>query len=288
MKKYLKILTFSWLLVIFLSLLWNYHFIFDLLSHFYLQYLILWVLILIISVLYKDKISIFWAIIWILFLSSEVYNSQVFLKKPPKKADIFYINAFYYNEKETNQIIGEIKKYNPEILAIVELNKKLHKDILSRLNFKDYFYHEEWVLSFWIYSKKDIQNKENIQLDYPLWKAKIGDIEIFLIHPLPPLTKDFYDKQKSFFAEVKEEFDKSKNDKKIIIWDLNSSVYSRVFQQYFWDLYYSVIYSRGRWSVLSIPIDYAMSDKHFFDVYWINSDYSDHIPLIINEKSLQK
>ena len=195
--------------------------------------------------------------------------------------DLYYLNANYYINKP-NEIITDIKKYNPKYIAIVELNPNLYSEIKNNLNFKNDIYLNKWVNSFWFFSNEELLNSKTHNLTYPIWEIKTSEAVIFLIHPLPWLNSTLFKSQKKNFWEIKKLYDENKNDKKIILWDFNSSFYSQTFKKHFWDMHYKPIYSWNIKWILRLPIDYAIWNKKFYTTNRSNLETSDHTPLLIN------
>lgn len=283
-RKKIRTLIIIWYSIIFLSFFWNYIFIFDLFSHFYLQYFFIWIIILIFGIFLKDKISIIACILLLIFLWININKSEIIHKEISFPIDYYYLNANYYINKP-KEIVNNIKKYNPKYVIIVELNKELKELIIKELKFKNNIYYDNWFSSFWFFTNEIIENQKIHNLTYPVWEFKTINWTIFVIHPFPPLNQEFSILQKKNFMEIKNLFENTIDENKMIIWDYNSSYYSMKFKKYFWEYYHKPIYSW--WNIiLKIPIDYAIWNKDYFYVYSNNLRISDHSPLLIKLKNL--
>jgi hypothetical protein len=282
-KKNNRSFILLWLIIIIISSLWNFFYFFDLFSHFYLQYLIIWVFFLIFSLLLKDNTSIIICILLIIFLWFNVSKVDFPRKNNLENIDIYYINSNWFVDSP-NSIIEDIKKYNPKYLSIVEINNKLHEKIIKELNYKNVSYIDKDVNSIWFYTNEEILLENKYFWEYPFLEIKTEEIHFLVIHPLPPLNKELARKQKINFEEINNVFESINSEKKIVIWDFNSSSFSRVFQKYFWKYNYKPIYSWNTDSIFRIPIDYAISNTDFLNIYWWNLKVSDHIPLLIEQK----
>lgn len=280
-KNNLRVLLIGTILILIAGLFWRFFYFFELFSHFYLQYFVWVTILLIIWSFLKDKVSIIISIIILLYLGYFVNQATIFQKDITTEVDLYYLNAHYFTDKP-NEIIQDIKKYNPKHLAIVELNTNLYNSIKNELNYKDEAYFNSWLWSFWFFTSEEILDYKAHYLSYPIWEIKIKEADILLVHPLPWLTKELFAKQKNNFQEIRDLFNKNDNPKKIIIWDFNSTFYSNTFKSYFWDLYYKPIYSRNIKWILRLPIDYAIWNEDFYTVHRSNLWVSDHTPLLIN------
>lgn len=283
MRKIIQNLIITGYIIITISLLWDFFYIFDIFSHFYLQYFVIAIVLLLFSIYLKDKILILLCLIVLIFTWSSLYTAKIKLWDFNWNTDIYYLNANYFIDSPEN-IIKDIKKHNPKYLAMVEINENLHNEIMKFFNYSEHLYLKEDASSIWFYTNEKIISKKIHNLTYPIWEIKVKDLSIYLIHPLPPLSSELYHAQKENFKEVKNIFIKDTYKNKMILWDFNSSFYSSVFKKYFWELYYSPIYSWWVNSILRIPIDYAIWNHNFYNIYWSNLQASDHIPLIIDLK----
>jgi len=282
-QNYLYILTILWYVVVWMTLVWEYFFFFDLFSHFYLQLWCISGIIFCIALLSKQvKNSILVGILF-LFFWYQIVPVIIYPNIDIQEVDLYYINA-NYNAQNSVEIINDIKKYNPKYIAVVELNNDLKQWIQKVLWMKTILYHESWVGSYWVFTNQDNISHIHHQGIYPFGEFIVPEWTIFLIHPFPPINSDLSYKQKINFREIRMQYDNSVSENKFIVWDFNSSVYSKVFQDNFRDLETRVQYTWNRWSLLSIPIDYILGNKDSFSVQTNDLSVSDHSPLLIDFK----
>lgn len=268
-------------IVVFVWFFWSEFYVLDLFSHFYLQYFIVWFIALILSILLKDKLSVFITLILLIFLWSSIEKDSIIGYEKIIENDVYYLNANYNNFKP-ELIVEDIKKYNPKYVAIVELNKELYKKL--KKEYKNVVYLPREASSLWFFTNEEIKNEIIHELTYPVLEINVDDISMYIIHPFPPLTSKLAEKQKLHFDEVSYLFSKNTSLRKLIIWDFNSSYYSLIFQKYFWNLKYKPLYSWSFWTPLMIPIDYVISNKDIFEINRVDFDWSDHSPIIIDIK----
>lgn len=194
-----------------------------------------------------------------------------------------YENTYFWNNNE-DDIAEYVKTKKPKILAFVEPNRELFEKVKALNIFKFTFYRWAWPKSIAFFSNEEfIKNDIVIKWDYPIWIFEFKDFDFILVHPYPPFDTEAYNKQKDFFKEVKKIIDEKNQKwrKFLLVWDFNSSVYSRVFQSNFSEYQYHPIYSRSTDGILTIPIDYAISNRDI-EVLPGSKLSSDHIPLHIS------
>ena len=269
-----------WYIIIIMTIFWNMFFLFDLFSHFYLQYFCIATLILILTIFLRHKNSFIYISILCLFIVFKV--TPVFTSADTvEKVDIYYINANYYINN-SQQLVDDIQKYQPRYIAVVELNASLEEEIKEIIGTKNNYIHREGVLSYGLFTNEEVIAYEKKGTQYPFWKFVTWDGVFFLIHPLPPMSRELTYLQQENFQEIRDEYERSSSQKKFIIWDFNSSPYSKIFLKYFRDLDYKILYTWQRWNWMSIPIDHILWPKEYFSVTTNDLDASDHSPLLID------
>lgn len=266
-------------LIIGIGYLGEKYFVFDLISHFYFIYTIIAFVIVCVSILSIKKRAIIASLTLLIFLIFHISKAELFVQEYKGETDIFYINSNFFLQND-DAILSEITKLQAKYIMIAEIHDDLHEKLTAQYSFS--LHHSQKALSLWIYSNEQISFSKIHELTYPILEIQADNFSAILIHPLPPLSKETYLLQKQHFDEARQLFDGIKSERKIIIWDFNSTFYSQVFQKYFWDLHYKPIYSRWYHSFLRIPIDYAIWNKKFFEVYSTNFFESDHLPLLID------
>lgn len=198
-----------------------------------------------------------------------------------ENVDMYYINANYYIDN-TQAVMEDIEKYDPTYVAVVELRPDLKDALIQKYGEENSIIHDDDVFSYGVFGREEIlshiKHRGNM---YPFLEFSLAIGDFYLIHPLPPTSLFGAWFQKEYFAEVREVFDTNTKDNKYILWDFNSSHYSKVFQHYFGDLFYDIIYSWKRSHPLSIPIDYVIGNTDNFAVQTNNLKASDHSPFLI-------
>ncbi len=268
------------------SFLWNYFFLFDLFSHFYLQLLVLDLVFVVISLFLKSKVEIIISIAIAAMLSIFVIKmdiSPILSPKHDSDWEIMFMNTYFWNKNE-NDIVNYIKKKKPSKLALVEPNESLFKAIKNQNLFVYSDYRPDSAESIAFFSNSYPETKQFVLKEgYPIWIYSFKDPDILIAHPYPPFDSEAYKKQKKVFAWLRNALDvlNNKHRRYLLVWDFNSSVYSRVFQKYFWDLEHYGIYTWATNTPLALPIDQAISNKPIKVLPW-DALSSDHIPLHIS------
>ena len=277
----LKWLIILWTITIVGTLFWDSIFIFDLFSHFYLQFFIFGLCLFIGSLfLVQKRYAIISAVLFI-FLWWSISPVFLSVNKNVDRVDMYYINSNYYINN-AQQVIADIEKYNPKYVAVVELRPNLEEVLTEKYGKENSIIHQDWVLSYWIFtSEKILSHTKHSGNMYPFLEFSVPEGSFYLIHPLPPMSLFAAGFQKEHFWEIRDVFDVNKQENKYILWDFNSTHYSRVFQSYFGDLNYSIFYSWKRWHLLSIPIDYVLGNNDDFQVQISSLQASDHSPILI-------
>jgi len=297
-----------------LAFLTNIWFI-DIFSHFRLQILILlwlvsWILLFPYLKYYWEKMkenkltisdrkysfvaffNFIIPIVLILFMSEPLSTT---LWNNGKIKNTIWVKIFYQNiqrevDKEDIELIyTQIKESNPEIITVVENSYEFH----------DYLYEKwwkrisgnKWTECGW-YIKSDNEREivsEIIKTDvnYDICKFIYDNVNIFVVHPHPPMNKWQYDRWKWFFGELVWITDKVllEDHKLIIVWDFNATIYNSHFRESFNHIYKKSYYSRHSVGLLdfflTLPIDHVLSN---IKNIWFNTlEYtsSDHKGFII-------
>jgi len=270
-------------IILILSYFWEYYYFFDLFSHFHLQYLIITIVLFFFSILLKDKIFILICLLLLSYLWLSISNTNIINNTKTTQINMYYLNSNWFIDSPES-IIEDIKKNNPKYLAIVEINNKLHNKIVDELWYKNVSYINQSVSSIWFYTNENIILENKHMSEYPFLEIQTNDVHFLIIHPLPPLNQNMAISQKNNFQEINKIFKSIESEKKVIVWDFNSSSFSQVFKKYFWDYNYKTIYSWKVDSIFMLPIDYAISDKDILEIRSWGLKTSDHSPLLIQIK----
>lgn len=291
MTKTIKTLFWILVLIVLLSLLWNYFFVFDLLSHFYLQYLFFWVLSFIYFLILKDKEFSAFAFVFILSIWFMVSKSQFIPMQNDAAAvdiDYYFVNNYINNDK-SDDLLKDLEEVKPKYIWIVELNKNVANELGKKYKFN--YFNDAELDSFWFYTNEKVEKSETLTSSYPVGHFVSNSIHFYLIHPHPPVKNDSYLSQIKLFDFMNEILKKhnENNEEFVLMWDFNSTFYSPVFQKYFWKFKFSPIYSRNTNGFLRLPIDYIITNFEVKLNSWANIG-SDHLPIIwkSNRKNKQK
>ena len=239
----------------------KYFFIFDLFSHFQLQYLIGLLLFSFGLSLYKNIKFLLINIIYILFLFITFIQPVSFAQESINKTDIFFMNTKFKNTNNA-PIINEIKKQNPQIIALVEPNKALIDEITDFFGSPIIEINKK-TNSYAIFSKKQpisqqVINTESLSLCY----VEFDDFILLTIHTLDPLTPAKRNINLNFFEEIDQIITKldSENKKFILTGDFNNTYYSATFRKHFKKYFQKNLYSWSLFMPWTIPIDHALSN----------------------------
>ncbi len=261
---------------------WNYYYLFDLFSHFYLQLFVATCVLLIWYIWRRYWISSLLTLFLWLFLFLELSGSDfsgIYADSIIKNPDMFYMNAEYINNDIT-RITDYIRQVQPKQIAMVELNKELFEKVKKEWWFKYSYYYPNNVFSFGFFTNEEVlEQKTSFSGPYPIGYFRTKNKDYYIVHPLPPFTNEMYNLQKTFFTDTEKLI--GNNNNFVLIGDFNSSTYSWVFKSHFWKYVYEPIYSWWVNTPLTIPIDYAISNKKL-DIHPGAKLSSDHIPLLIN------
>jgi len=276
--------------------------LFELTSHFKLQYLIASIILLIFYTFKKRKFAAIW------FLALSIYNISFivpwYLSATPNAAKslqelkILHFNVYTANENY-EQLVRLINEQSPDLISLQEVNQWWLNGI-NEIK-KTYPYQVEIPrndnFGIALYSKFPIVAHAELtesQFDVPTISAKIKltDTVLHLIttHPLPPISNSYFkkrNKQLQFIAMQCAKLDKPT----ILIGDLNVSMWSQNYQKF--EKISKLSNSRkgfGIWPtwpsdnlLLQIPIDHCLISPNFkvVDTQSLKNIGSDHLPLFI-------
>ncbi len=297
LKNYNYLLRFKYIggLIVFLSLvscLASVHRYFEMINSFVVYY---FYLLLFISIPFFIKKKWFLAI---LFTSFALLNLSKFVhlyfspeqNKSARTDKIFVLNVFTANESH-EQVINLIKKENPDHITLTEVNERWSFEVKKNL-LKDYPHilsiprRDNFGILFM--SKKNF-DKEQIYVDgIPVIKAVFKDFTIISVHPLPPISKNYFLRRNEFLAQIKNWTAGTKN--LIVCGDFNAVPWSPFFKSMMKESKLKSC-SRGfgintSWPTnipfLRIPIDHCLIslDGYVKSFKRGPSVGSDHFPLI--------
>lgn len=289
----------------------KYWFIFDICSHFRLQYLIFGVFVLFIYYIFKiqDK-KLFVAILLIISLNffeftycsllnpPKISKSHIKQENSPSKQNIKIglINLLTSN-KHFQEVRDELTRINADILVVQEIDF-VWSDELSEVK-KIYPYNYEICrddnFGIAIYSKIPVKNYSNLKVgifdELPvltiLFEVNGKTIELIAVHTTPPAFSEYYKNTKKMLQDIGEYVNKSHNPC-IVVGDINSSRFSYNYKNF---IKISKLRDSGNilkltwpsyWiSLARIPLDHIFVDRGFEIKNFEVGNYvgSDHFPV---------
>jgi endonuclease/exonuclease/phosphatase (EEP) superfamily protein YafD len=256
-----KLIFLSSILIILLSatsiILSEYSFIIDLFSHFQLQYIILLGIIAIISLFYKKFIIFFISISYCILILSTLILPAEFISKQTD-ADIFYMNTYYYNDKN-EEIIKEILQKSPEHILLVEPAKSLIQELKKQYG-EPLLEINEKANSFAFFSKNKELKVNTYENSLKFISVKFPNFTLIGIHAMDPLTKTKRKQNLAYFSEINKYIESLNGENFLLVGDFNDTVFSGTFRKFFSKYFKKNYYSWNSQSPFIIPIDHAMSN----------------------------
>lgn len=276
-----KFVIYCLLFFVVSGFLWNYYYLFDLFSHFYLQFFVVCCIFLIWYICKKLWLEVALSVILWAFLLYHLIPCDftgIYRQNVVPQPDLFYMNSEYMNSG-TQEIVNYILEIQPKQIALVELNQELFDQVKEAGGYSYSYYYPDAVFSFGFFTNEEVlEQRTYMSWRYPIWYFRTKEKSYYVVHPLPPMSEELYEAQKTFFKYVTELVANQQDF--IVVGDYNSTPFSRVFQTYFGKYYYQSVYSWWVWTPLTIPIDHAISDKNL-TIQAGSRLTSDHIPLLI-------
>jgi hypothetical protein len=182
-----------------------------------------------------------------------------------READIYFLNALYTNDN-ISPYQDDIRTLNPRIVAIVEIPAALRQAILD-IGYREIVSLQSKYDSQAFFAREDVATQiSDARIDdkfpYPIWHISYLGRHILLIHPYPGILGGLGENQHISFAQTRELLDSyaQKGEDFVVLWDFNSSVFSPLFQQYFWSYFSNNHFTWQRWTPFALPIDHAVSN----------------------------
>ncbi|MEF2174889.1 MAG: hypothetical protein V3575_00330 [Candidatus Absconditabacteria bacterium] len=163
---------------------------------------------------------------------------------------------------KNNHIISEyILENEYKVVALVEPNAQ----IIDKLKLKygePKIYLDKGALSCAVFSQEASSYGQVLDLVYPVCFVPFKDYNLYVIHPLPPMSQANFQLQKDFFQDLSILLDNdNKNSRKfVLVGDFNSSYYSSTFRKHFKQYFRTNNYSRYGLPILTIPIDHGLAN----------------------------
>lgn len=220
------------------------NFIFDICSHFRIQYFLFAIFMLLFEILTKKKNKlVFIAIGTIIFLNFFSIIPHIrFYYDNKKDIQSFTIGSFnvYTDNHEYQKVRDELKKSEPEILVIQEINDVWSNELTEIKDSYPYIYEVTEYDNFGIaiYSKIPIKKVRKIiagKLAIPIISAECeymgGNFEILAVHTTPPTSQAYY-KNTQGMMENLAKYIKNQDKTFILAGDLNTSFYSYNYKNF--------------------------------------------------------
>ncbi|WP_094674323.1 endonuclease/exonuclease/phosphatase family protein [Hydrocoleum sp. CS-953] len=298
------------------SYLGQFHQIFELTSHFKLQYLIIACCTLFFWIITRKKLWTFVSLGCILLNLLVIVpwylpSSQIMAGDEVNKIRILQLNLFNRN-KQYDRAIALVKKENPDIAIFQEVSEKWAEELkVLRQSYPYVFYNQDnrifgkGIFGKSIYSKIPLEN-QNIKIISKSYKRtalvtqlKVPGKAIFLIvtHLAIPITKVSFQERNQEFAVLADYVSKLQSPV-IVVGDFNTSLWSPYYQQFVqktglrngrrgfgiqasWPTFLPLFY---------MPIDHCLLSSEF---QVLNSRIgenvgSDHLPIITDMAISQK
>ena len=304
MKKMLTYLFYSFFIigcVLFIgTFLGNYFWFFDLISHFRIQALIVFILTLFGFIFLNDKkfIIINTAIVFYILISIiPFYFSNEKRIKPNNNLKLFYTNVLTSNQN-FGTLTNLIQQENPDIIGLIEVNKDWESHIHCDLDEYKYIVSLPRDDNFGVLllSKKEILHSEikyfcsyEIPTIYACIKSGNDSIHFILTHTIPPTSSyDFI--QRNLQLENINKFVKHQSNS-IIVGDFNCSSFSQNYNRILKksDLKDSRIGfglqpSWPTWApIFYVTLDHILVSKNIniIDRKTLSGFGSDHLPIVM-------
>ena len=280
--------------------------IFELTSHFKLQYLIMACLTLFVWVISRKKI---WSLVslscillnLLVIVPWYLPSSQIITSDQVNKIRILQLNVFT-NNKQYERAIALVKKENPDVAVFLEVSEKWDEELKVLQENYPYVFHNQDNRRFGksIYSKIPLENQnikltakshngqERISLITDLKFAE-QDISLIVTHPAIPTKKDSF-KLRNQELRLLADYVSKLESPVIVVGDFNTSLWSPYYHK-FVEKTRLINGRRGfgiqpSWPtdllIFYIPIDHCFVSSEF---QVLNSRIaenvgSDHLPLI--------
>ena len=232
---------------------------------------------------------------------SGITRNRTYDSSSTTKYTIFYSNVLFSNTNY-NDLKERIKSYNPDFVALLEMDKNWRKNF----DLPDYPYksgYDKDFLGMVFYSKYPIKNHRLVSLNYarPLLENEIelpdGTIHINVLHLPPPFSAEHIELRNKAL-KVLGKFLSEQNDNVITLGDYNVTQFSSAFKELIkdsgvsqcsTDLYPPILnLFYTTWCHSSLPfactgIDHTLVKGKLIlsSIEKVQNFGSDHIPLLI-------
>lgn len=307
--KYIKsrgVFVFTLLTIInFIGLLPFDYFLFDIFSHFKLQYIIFNIIFLglFLYLSFFNRKFIVCCLISLILICINYADVSQYIGKPnvfesEKFIKIGLFNVFTKN-KSYNKLMDLINKNNPDIVILQETDDNWLNNIKEIK--KKYPYYFEYTrddnFGISIYSKFELISPEIefwSDYDVPVLKTSIKlpkqIINLYCVHTLPPINNNYYKIRNQMLNKISA----LSNTNTIVAGDFNTTIYSKSYKKFIKSSNFRncQLLSKkisGSWNAkyflfLRIPLEQILISNNFRvnKLYYEKSFDSDHLPLFVN------
>jgi endonuclease/exonuclease/phosphatase (EEP) superfamily protein YafD len=288
-----------------LSFFGNYFYIFELLSHFKLQYLLLFLLSIgFFSLFYRHRGYKKWLVISMIgfALNASVIFPIYLPEKITIRTDSRQFSLLLSNVLTSNQskqkLIKLIQQQQADFVIALEVDR--HWESGLKAIYSDYPYqsviprNDNFGIA--LYSKYPLENIQSIDFaknGIPSISAtvKLGgkEIQIIATHPLPPFNESFTLEQKLHFKALGK-YVKGSENPIVVAGDLNTTVWSSAYDKLIalsnlknTRQGYGIIPSWSVNSILQLPLDHVLISQQIqtVSIETMESIDSDHLPVYV-------
>ncbi len=208
---------------------------FDVFSHFRLQYLAcLLICILLNWRSHEFKIAVWSSAALLNFIPiASLYLPAAQASAASPRLKVMSSNLESINNNNYDAAVENITAFDPDLISIQEINAAFAGEFARKL--PQYKYSKlipgEYCEGVGLLSKYPIEESsvDNIGYNFPLIgaliKTELGEIEIFVAHPLPPLDPQYWQQEKLFFDALAKKV-KERKHPIIIAGDFNATNWS--------------------------------------------------------------
>ena len=246
----LKVRYFGRLLLVILGLFTllgfagNYGFLFDIVSHFRLQYALGVLLLGFVFIWLKNRTMALAALIvlivnltFIVPLYVPSNSSRLTTYPPPVR--LLLMNVLSSNQR-TEAVVAQVNRYRPDILVLEEINPRWFAALTGSLSDYPYQLHavREDNFGIWLLSKLPIADEEIIpwgpaQLPSATFRFWVGDqlVRLVAIHPMSPGDPQGVRWRNEQLRQIATRYEATE-DPLLVVGDLNTTSFAPIFQEF--------------------------------------------------------
>ncbi len=281
----------------------DYAYLFDIVSHFRLQYALGAILTGFVFALFRKWFAVLAAVVVLVVNLSLIvplyfFPDSLSISNPPVR--VLLMNVLSSNQN-TDAVIDQINRYQPNILALEEITPRWFAALSDQLR-RDYPYQLHAVrddnFGIWLLSRLPISSEEiipwgNRQLPSATFRVRVGErwVRVVAMHPMSPGDPQGVRWRNAQLRQIAERF-KASDEPLLVIGDLNTTSFAPVFQEFAQRLRLSD--SRQGFGLQSswpaflldpfmITLDHCLVSADWKVVHRETGDYtgSDHLPVYV-------